>query len=111
VKILIKVERGEIVAIITTFALHSIAIILEKLKSLEAYKKFVEAILNFEGLRIYFTTPIDEIKICEIARKFGLTFDDALHYYVAKKFNLILVSFDKDFDKTDIIRKEPFEVI
>jgi len=71
----------------------------------------LKVILNFEGLAIYSTTPIDEIKICKIARKFGLTFDDALHYYVAKLFNLTLISFDKDFDKTDIGRKEPRDVI
>ena len=75
------------------------------------FRKFLEAILNFEGLIIYSTTPKDEIEICEIAKKFNLTFDDALHYYVARQFNLTLVSFDKDFDRTDIKRKEPKEII
>jgi len=61
-KFLIRVEKGEIVAIITTFALHSIAIILEKLKGLKAYGKFLKTILNFEGLRVYSTTLIDDVK-------------------------------------------------
>ena len=110
-KFLSKVENGEIIGFITSFSLHSIAIILEKLKGLQAYRKFLEVILNFEGLIIYSTTPKDEIEICEIAKKFNLTFDDALHYYVARQFNLTLVSFDKDFDRTDIKRKEPKEII
>jgi len=110
-KFLSKIESGELIGIITSFSLHSIAIILEKLKGLYAYKRFLEVILNFEGLIIYSTTPEDEIEICKIAEKFNLTFDDALHYYVAKRFNLTLVSFDKDFDKTDMKRKEPREII
>ena len=110
-RFLSKVEKGEIFAVVTTFSLHSIAIILERLKDIHAYEKFLEIILNFEGLIIYSTTPADEIKICKIAKKFKLTFDDALHYYVAKLFNLTLVSLDKDFDKTDLERAEPQEVV
>jgi len=85
-KFLSRIESGELIGVITSFSLHSIAIILEKLKGLYAYKKFLEVIFN-------------------------LTFDDALHYYVAKRFNLTLVSFDKDFDRTDMKRKEPREII
>jgi len=93
--------------VVTSFSLHSIAIILEKLKGIEAYKNFLEAIINFEGLMIYSTTPQDEIEICQISKKFNISFDDAIHYYVAKTFDLKLVSFDSDFDKTDIKRILP----
>ncbi len=31
--------------------------------------------------------------------------------FLLKKYNLTLVSFDKDFDKTDIYRKTPEELI
>ena len=75
-----KIENGEIFGIVTSFTLHSIAIILEKLGSLEDYKKFLEIIKGFISLVIYSTNPEDEIKICEIAEKYNLTFDDALHY-------------------------------
>jgi len=88
---------------------HSIAIILEKLKTLEEYK-ILKILSNFEGLMVYPTTPKDEIEICNIARKFNLKFDDALHYWVAKSFDLTLVSFDKDFDKTDLKRVEPKDI-
>jgi predicted nucleic acid-binding protein len=40
-----------------------------------------------------------------------LDFDDAYQYAyqytLAQKYSLELVSFDKDFDKTDIVRIEP----
>ncbi len=47
----------------------------------------------------------------ELAFKVGLDFDDGLHYYYAKKIGLKLISFDKDFDKTDIKRLEPRDVL
>ena len=105
-----KVEKGEIKAVITSFSLHSIAIILEKLKGIESYRKFLEIIVNFEGLMIYSTTPKDEIEVCKISNEFNLSFDDAIHYYVTKTFHLKLVSLDADFDKTDLQRILPSQI-
>lgn len=107
VELLEKIEKGEIHAIVTSFALHSIAIILEKLEGIDSYRKFLELLTDFEGLVTYSTTPQDEIEICETSKKFGLTFDDSLHYFVAKAFRLKLVSLDSDFDKTDVTRIHP----
>ena len=105
-----EVESGNIQAIVTTFALHTIAIILERLKTLREYKRFLEILSNFDGLIVYSTTPEDEVEICRIAEKFNLKFDDALHYWVAKSFDLVLMSFDKDFDKTDLKRVESEDI-
>jgi predicted nucleic acid-binding protein len=43
--------------------------------------------------------------------KFQLDFDNALHYATAKKHNLTLVSFDHDFDRTDLARKTPADIL
>ena len=102
-----SVESGKVKAVVTSFALHSIAIILEKLKGIESYRHFLEIITNFEGLMTYSTTPHDEIEICTLSKQQNLSFDDAMHYYVAKTFGLKLVSLDDDFDRTDIIRVVP----
>nr|WP_243666302.1 PIN domain-containing protein [Vulcanisaeta sp. JCM 16159] len=57
-------------------------------------------------------SPVDEEAMAaELAFKVGLDFDDGLHYYYAKKMGLKLISFDKDFDKTDIERLEPHDVL
>lgn len=42
---------------------------------------------------------------------YGLDFDDAYQYAVAEKHNLTLVSFDKDFDRTERGRKTPAEIL
>jgi hypothetical protein len=36
-----------------------------------------------------------------VAKKFALDFDDAYQYVVAEKYDLQLVSFDADFDRTE----------
>ena len=43
--------------------------------------------------------------------KTKLDFDDGLQYLVAKKYGGSLVSFDDDFDRTDISRLTPREVL
>ena len=111
VKFLRMVESGKIRAVMTSFSLHSIAIILERLKGIEHYQDFLEVFVNFEGLMVYSTTPQDEIEICKISRKKKLSFDDALHYFIAKTFGLKIVSFDSGFDKTEITRVAPKDII
>ncbi len=51
------------------------------------------------------------IRIAEIAQQYQLDYDDAFQYVVAELYNLIIVSFDKDFDKTPKGRKEPQDLI
>lgn len=41
------------------------------------------------------------MRVERVAEAFGLDFDDAYQYVVAEKFDLMLVSFDTDFDRTD----------
>ena len=43
-------------------------------------------------------------------QRFNLDFDDAYQYVAAEKFNLEIVSFDSDFDRTERGRKTPDQV-
>ena len=55
---------------------------------------------------------MDHIHILDAIRRFGLDFDDTLNYYIVKKYKLEgIVSFNKHFDKTDIRRLEPSEIL
>jgi len=42
---------------------------------------------------------------------FNLDFDDAYQYAIAEKYDLTIVSFDRDFDRTERGRKTPGEVV
>jgi len=43
--------------------------------------------------------------------KFKLDFDDAYQYVAAEKYDLIIISFDADFDITERGRKTPKEIL
>jgi len=111
-KFLQYVRDGIITAYFSRFSLYSIELLLTKLKLFDELTTFLIAIKKFKGLRIISTTPTDDLLIVKIIKNTSLDFDDALQYYLVKKYNLDgIVSFDTDFDNTDIRRFEPRDVI
>jgi len=64
------------------------------------------------GLEVYNTTLEDEMAASMLMESIGLDFDDSLHYYVAKKLGVeAIISFDKHFDRVDLVRKEPSDFL
>jgi len=53
------------------------------------------------------STQKEERDALLLTKQLPLDFDDAFHYYIAKKYHLTLVSFDRDFDSTDPRRSTP----
>jgi len=49
--------------------------------------------------------------VIEVSARFNLDFDDAYQYVVAEKYNLTIISFDSDFDRTELGRKTPREIL
>ena len=49
--------------------------------------------------------------IVQIARRFGLDFDDAYQYVVAERYGFTIVSFDGYFDRTERGRKVPKDLL
>ena len=86
----------------------------DKNKELEMTKKeFLELLDDFvrnnvEVLAIQ-ETELKNLKT--LSEKFHLDFDDAYQYSLAEKYDLVIVSFDKDFDKTLRGRKTPEEIL
>ena len=106
-----KVRKGNIKAVVSTFSIHSISVILSSLGKFTELEEFLSDIEYFKGLSIFNTTITQEIEITKLAQKEKLDFDDALHFWIAKNFNLKIVSFDKHFDKLRIKKVEPSEII
>ena len=95
---------------ITDLSLHSIDIILYRLKNFALFNSFVEDII-VDGIGIL-SLPPEDLKMLDMtADKFNLDFDDAYQYAVAAKYERQLISFDTDFDRTERKRKEPIEVL
>ena len=95
---------------ITDLSLHSIGIILYRLENFALFSSFVEDII-VDGIGILSLPPEDLKTLNLTADKFNLDFDDAYQYAVAAKYEMQLISFDTDFDRTDRKRKEPIEVL
>ena len=95
---------------ITDLSLHSIGIILYRLKNFALFSSFVEDII-VDGIGIL-SLPPEDLKTLELtADRFNLDFDDAYQYAVAAKYEMQLIGFDTDFDRTERKRKEPIEVL
>ena len=91
---------------ITNFSLHSIGVLLTRVKKINLLHRFInDVVLN--RIEVLLINPEDLNKVIENIEKFSLDFDDAYQYTIAKTYNLQIVSFDKDFDRTDIKRIEP----
>jgi predicted nucleic acid-binding protein len=92
---------------ISDLAFHSIGIILYQKKAAHLFSAFVRDLFGEGGITIISLTIEDIERVEQVASAFGLDFDDAYQYIVAEKFDLVLVSFDTDFDRTDKKRITP----
>jgi predicted nucleic acid-binding protein len=103
-------SAGRFSLFMTDFSLHSIGVLLFRRRSFEVYAAFC-ADLAVMGTRVLGLPPAESSMLAEPATRHNLDFDDAYQYEIAKRFDLTLVSFDSDFDRTDIKRKTPQEVL
>ena len=109
VKVFFQKVEGKDLAL-TEFSLYSLAIILCRLKQEEAFADFLSDTIEDSGIK-RIRLDISDLRQALLARnKFNLDFDDAYQYTAAEKFNLTIISFDQDFDRTERGRKTPGQI-
>lgn len=96
---------------VTDFAIHSIGVILSRLKKFETLKMFFDDIFINGQIEQLILEPIDLINVLDNIVKFGLDFDDSYQYTASEKFDLTLVTFDNDFNVKGIKKITPQQVI
>jgi predicted nucleic acid-binding protein len=96
---------------LTEFSLYSLGIILLRRKMHDTFLRTVDDLLLTGGIRLLRLGLEDMQDIVDASRRFNLDFDDAYQYATAEKYNLILVSFDGDFDRTERGRRTPTELL
>ena len=108
-------STGSVTAWVMSYAVHSIEYMLYREGDLTALRTFLELLRSSMGLTVYDSNPAEDLAALAFTKKadaqFQLDFDDALHYATAKKHNFTLVSFDHDFDRTDLPRKTPSDIL
>lgn len=95
---------------VSDFSFHSIGVILCRIDKRDVFTQFTDDIFRNGYVSLLSLEPDDMFDIVKVIEKYNLDFDDAYQYVTATKNNLILVSFDSDFDRTEGRRKTP-EVI
>jgi hypothetical protein len=96
---------------VTDFSVHAVAIILVRKKRAEMLAKFVDDLFFIRGAQVIRFDLDDVAAVAARATALGLDFDDAYQYVAAEKHSLTLVSFDADFDRTELGRKTPADVL
>ena len=109
VRHLLKAEEARQFAL-TDFSLYSLGVILTRLKKDEVFLDFLSDTLENSAVRLVRLDIPNLKEVPGVRQRFGLDFDDAYQYLAAEKYNLTLVSFDSDFDRTERGRKTPAQL-
>ena len=95
---------------ISDFSVHSVGLLLFRQRKFEEFRKFLRDMISRAGIRVVALSESETEKVINAAERFNLDFDDAYQYTVAAVNSLILVSFDSDFDRTELGRTRPSDV-
>jgi predicted nucleic acid-binding protein len=95
----------------TEFTIGSIGLILTSNDLAPVFVRFVGDLLHENGVDRIFLTQWQMKGVVDAMDAFHLDFDDAYQYVAATSRSLQLVSFDTDFDRTDLGRLEPQDVL
>ncbi|MGQ9631843.1 MAG: PIN domain-containing protein [bacterium] len=90
---------------LSEFALYSLGVVLMRRKMHDTFLRSVDDLLVTGGIQLVRLGVEDMQNIVRASRRFSLDFDDAYQYAAAEKYNLTIVSFDSDFDRTERGRK------
>jgi predicted nucleic acid-binding protein len=97
---------------ITDFSFYSIGILLTRRNRPNILLDFVQDVFtNGAVVLLVRLEPQDTPDIVAAINQFNLDFDDAYQYVAAQRNNLIIVSFDNDFNRTPEGRRTPAEII
>jgi predicted nucleic acid-binding protein len=96
---------------ISEFSLYSIGVIMLRRKMHEEFIHSLMDLFDVGGIRLLRLGIDDMDDVVNVAQRFNLDFDDAYQYAVAEKYILTLVSYDRDFDGTDLGRTTPAKVL
>lgn len=98
-QLLMKIEKGELMAVLGDFTIDSIILGMERYKKDGmTIRRFLLSLLQYHGLIIYKTSIVDKIIATNHMATYALDFDDSLTLQTAFANNCTaLVTLDPDF--------------
>ncbi len=97
--------------LMSDFTLHSIGVILGRLKESTVFKQFVQDVLLDGEVSLIGLSPDAMHRLVAVMEHHQLDFDDAYQYVVAEQEDAVIISFDADFDRTERGRMSPAQVL
>jgi len=96
---------------VSDFTIHSIGVILSRLKKFEVFAKFINDLFVNGQLEQLSLDAVDLIDVITNIQKYKLDFDDSYQFSIAQKYDLTIVTFDKDFNVRGIKKNTPDEIV
>ena len=96
---------------VSDFATHSMGVILSRLNKIDILESFVKDLFINSQIKQLSLDAHDLLDVILNIRQYNFDFDDAYQYTVAQKYDLILITFDKDFNSKGIQKHTPEEII
>jgi predicted nucleic acid-binding protein len=84
---------------------------MSRLDRTDALTVFVQDVFIDGDVTALCLEPKDIRHIVRVINQFELDFDDAYQYVVAERNDMVIVSFDHDFDTTERGRKTPAKIV
>ncbi len=94
-----KIISDEIEAVITSFSLHSIEVIMLGKGLKEELKTFLAALSEIQYITLYNTSLLEDRQAIVEMERTKLDFDDAVQFCVARKLKATILTLDKHFRK------------
>ena len=96
---------------VSDFSMHSIGVILSRLKKYEVFEKFLEDLFINGQIELLVLETFELLDVISNIQKYKLDFDDSYQLSVAQKYDLVLISFDKDFNIPGLKKNTPDQII
>lgn len=107
--LLIQIDRHQFY--ISDYSLQSIGLILFRAGKAEKFTEFVQDMILRPEIHVPTLLPHDAPLILDKSTAHKLDFDDAYQYAMAEKYDLQIVSFDNDFNKTPKGKMTPMQIL
>ena len=85
--------------------------LLNRLGEATVFTQLVQDILIDGAVNLIRLSPMTMYRVVAIMEQYSLDLDDAYQYVVAEREQAMLVSFDRDFDRTARGRQTPAQVL
>jgi hypothetical protein len=108
-KLLLRTDQHDFY--LSDYSLHSVGLLLFRRNQHQMFQEFVQDVILNGGVGVLSLTSNEIGDVVQAAQKFNLDFDDAYQYSLAIRTNADLVSFDKDFSRTDLGCKVPSDIL